>query len=97
MLIDRSGENRVATTDPASRKIFLSRELHGAFLRKVLSHELGHVAMVSYGLLPDIHRMSYPRDWIEIEEWICNFIADYGQENASLVTSLLGDVGNQNL
>ncbi len=96
MLVDRSGEERVATTDPASQMIFLSKELHGDFLRRVLSHELGHVAMISYGLLSDIHRMSYPHDWVEMEEWICNFIADYGQENASLVMSFLEEAGNQN-
>lgn len=77
-LVDRTGELRVATTDPVSRTVFLSNDLQGDFLKRVLLHELGHVAMISFGLLTQIHRMTKPRDWIEMEEWICNFIADYG-------------------
>lgn len=78
MLVDRTGELRVATTDPRLRTVFLSTELEGAFLYRVLFHELGHCAMISYGLLKDIHRMVHPNHWIEAEEWICNFIADFG-------------------
>lgn len=35
--------------------------------------------MFSYDLLPQIHRLVDPVYWIEVEEWVCNFIADYGQ------------------
>lgn len=79
-LIDRTNIPRVATTDPLTHTIYLSNELRGDFLEKVLLHELGHAIMISYNLLEDIHRMSNPRNWIDIEEWICNFIADYGKK-----------------
>ncbi len=90
-LADRTGEQRVATTDPLTHTVYLSRSLHGEFLRRVLSHELGHVTMISYNMLDEIHRMAHPRYWIEIEEWICNFIADYGLDNFRLVDQILQD------
>lgn len=77
-LIDRTGTYRVATTDPNTYCIYLSNELEGPFKRTVLMHELGHCAMFSYGLLREIHTMVNPRYWYDAEEWICNFIANYG-------------------
>lgn len=79
MLMDRTGTQRVATTDPRLGTIFLSTELEGSFLLRVLIHELGHCALFSYGLLEHIHRMVHPYYWIEAEEWVCNFMADYGR------------------
>lgn len=78
LLIDRSGELRVATTDPITKCVYLSDKLSGPFLKRVLIHELGHCALVSFDLLDDIHRMVKKRYWIEAEEWVCNLIADYG-------------------
>lgn len=90
-LIDRTGSRRVATTDPDTLCIYLSDELKGAnsFLRTVLVHELGHAAMFSYGLLPAIHSFVKPDQWIEAEEWVCNFIADYGDGIFNIANSIL--------
>lgn len=77
-LVDRTNTYRVATTDPKTLCIYLSNELYGSFLKHVFVHELGHCAMWSYNLLDDIHQMVKPQYWIDVEEWICNFIADYG-------------------
>ena len=77
-LIDRTGQLCVATTDPITRTVYLSRRLQGDQLRTVLLHELGHVAMISYEMLGEVHQMSNPRYWIDMEEWICNFVADIG-------------------
>lgn len=77
-LVDRTGRLRVATTNPANRTISLSVALTGDFLMTVLIHELGHCALWSFGLLEQIHRMVYPEYWVEMEEFICNFLADYG-------------------
>ena len=89
-LMDRTGNLRVATTDPDTRIIFLSNDLSGSFLEKVLVHEIGHCALFSFHLVDDIHRMVRPEYWIEAEEWICNFIADYGQIIYSTAYSYLG-------
>lgn len=80
VLIDRTGKHTVACTDPITKRIYFDQSLSGAFLRKVFLHELGHCALVSYNLLDYIHRMVRPEYWIEAEEFLCNFIADYGLE-----------------
>lgn len=91
MLMDRTLVQTVATTDPQSKTVYLSDRLYGDFLNRVLLHELGHCAMISFGLLSDIHRMVRPECWIEAEEWICNFIADYGLQIFSAAYHILGD------
>lgn len=91
MLIDRTGETRVATTDPVTRCVYLSDELCGDFKTTVLLHELGHCVMFSYGLLRDIHAVVDPEYWIEAEEWVCNFIADYGREVFQIVYEQFGE------
>ena len=80
MLIDRTGRLCLATTDPKTSTVYLSNSLAGPKLRTVLLHELGHCAMFSYDLLSEIHSVVDPSKWIEAEEWVCNFLADYGDE-----------------
>ena len=91
MLVDRTGRVTVATTDPGTLTVYILRYLDGAFLSRVLIHELGHCAMFSFGLLDDIHRMVHPRYWLEVEEWVCNFIADYGMTIFDTAYAILGD------
>lgn len=90
MLVDRTKNLRVATTDPVSKTIYLSNQLYGNFLIKVLVHELGHCAMVSFGMIEQIHRMVKPEYWINAEEWICNFLADYGFGIFSIAFATVG-------
>lgn len=77
-LMDRTHSYKVATTDPRDRTIYISEDIGGDFLARVVIHELGHCAIFSFDLLRDIHRMVKREYWIEAEEWTCNFIADYG-------------------
>lgn len=91
MLVDRTGVLTVATTDPITLTIYISNELSGEFLTHVLIHELGHCAIFSFDLLIDIHRMVKPEYWIDAEEWVCNFIADYGTQIFNTAYSILGD------
>ena len=35
--------------------------------------------------------MVHPRYWLEAEEWVCNFIADYGMKIFSIAYNILGD------
>lgn len=93
-LVDRTGLKRVATTDPGTRCVYLSRVLNGDFLRTVLVHELGHVTMFSYGLLDILHTYVYPEYWIEAEEWVCNFLADYGEIIRKIAEQLLRDMSS---
>lgn len=91
MLIDRTGRKTVATTDPKTKTVYLSSTLQGPFLVKVLLHELGHCVMISYDLLRYIHDVVYPDKWIEAEEWMCNFIADYGFQIFSAAYKIVGN------
>lgn len=90
MLVDRTGMLTVATTDPSTLTIYISNAIHGSFLTRVVIHELGHCAIYSFNLLDDIHRMVYPDMWIEAEEWVCNFIADYGMSIYEAAYDILG-------
>lgn len=89
-LIDRTGDLKLATTDPKTHAVYISSELYGDMLNRVLTHELGHCAIFSYDLLDDIHSVVPLDYWIDAEEWVCNFIADYGFKIFSVVHSVLG-------
>lgn len=78
ILEDRTGRMTVATTDPSILTVNLSSDLKGDFLMTVLIHELGHCALWSFGFIDYIHSMTYPEYWVEMEEFMCNLLADYG-------------------
>lgn len=91
ILVDRTGRLTLATTDPETLTVYLSEELTGEELNRVLVHEMGHCALYSFDLLKTIHRMTYPAYWIEAEEWVCNLIADYGMQIFSAARHVLGE------
>lgn len=90
-LVDRTNVLRVATTDPVDHVVYLSQSLKGDFLTRVLIHELAHCAMISFDLIEEIHKMVYPEYWIDAEEWVCNFIADFGLTILNTGHSILGN------
>lgn len=90
MLMDRTGKRALATTDPKTHRVYISKDLYGDLQIKVLLHELGHCALTSFHLLDDIHRMVKPEYWIEAEEWACNLIADYGFKIFGTAFNVLG-------
>lgn len=92
LLVDRTNRLTVATTDPRARRVYLSWNLSGPFLSRVLVHELSHCAMISFGLLKKIHQMVRPEYWLEAEEWICNYIADYGRGILYIADQILYNV-----
>lgn len=89
-LVDRTGRLTVATTEPQSRLICLSKELTGERLTRVAVHEMAHAAMVSFGLLDDVAAFARPEKRIEAEEWCCNLIADYGLTVLRTAYALVG-------
>ena len=91
ILVDRTGSLTVAVTDSDSMTIYLSNQLSGSFLNRVLIHELGHCVMYSYGLVNEIHRMCKKRYWIEMEEFCANLLADYGNQIFGLAYAILGN------
>ena len=72
------GSVTVGMTDWYKRTVFISKALHGPFLRKVFIHEICHVACFSYDIKIDI----------EQEEFLCDFVATYGEEIFRVVDEL---------
>ena len=58
--------------------------LSGEFLRKVITHEVCHASMFSYGIFVDI----------ETEELICDFIASNGREIFEIADELFRVIKN---
>ncbi len=89
-LLSRTGLT-VGTTDPNTLCIYISEELTGELKKRVIAHEMGHAACFSYNLIPQIRTCCYPDKYIDMEEFICNFVADYGEMIFSLTYDILGD------
>lgn len=77
-LVDRTGLRCLATTDPDEMTVWIDESISGDMLDRVLVHEIGHCVIWSYDLIGELHRMVRPSHWVEAEEWVCNFVADYG-------------------
>lgn len=73
------GSITVGVTDWNERCIYLSNALYGAFLRRVMAHELCHCFCFSYGV-------SMP---IEEEERLADWISLYGTELVYLLDDLI--------
>lgn len=68
----------VGVCDFSTRCIYLCDGLYGAFLRKVFIHEVCHSAVFSYSIKLDINQ----------EEFLCDFIASFGDEIFAIVDEL---------
>lgn len=78
-LLRRSdGSITVGVADGGTNCVYLSNFLRGSFLRKVFIHEVCHVAVFSYGISLTL----------EQEEFLCDFIATYGDEIFAIVDDL---------
>lgn len=89
MLIDRTGTSTLATTDPTQYKVFISNQLSLEQFYIVLAHEVAHCMIISEHLTDDIHRMVRPEYWFDAEEWLCNYLVDYGISILGIVNRLL--------
>ena len=76
------GSITVGVTDFPQRTVFLSNLLKGAFLRKVMAHELCHCFCFSYDLTFDI----------EEEERMADFMATYGEELIFLLDDVMRNI-----
>lgn len=90
-LVDRTNQLCLATTNPVNHTIYIANDLTDQMYFKVLIHELGHCALVSFNLLNDIHRMVKREYWLEAEEWACNFLANYGFRIFQTAYTLMGN------
>lgn len=77
-----NGSFTVGVTDKTTHCICLSNRLVGGFKRKVLIHELCHAVCMSYNIhIP-----------LEQEEFLCDFVATYGDEVFDIVDMMVGEI-----
>ena len=82
ILVDRTGKRTIACTNPSTKTIYISSDIKDAeLLRSVLIHELTHAAMVSTGFVEGIGS-------VDLEERICNFIADNAENILNLADTI---------
>lgn len=73
------GSYTVGVTDRNTMTVYLSDKLKGAFLNKVLTHEICHCAVFSYGIEMDIRT----------EEIVADYISLFGREIIKKADSVL--------
>ncbi|MCD7724322.1 MAG: SprT-like domain-containing protein [Clostridiales bacterium] len=76
------GSLTVGMTDLPTQTVYLSENLYGVFLRKVLCHELCHAFCFSF----DIHMP------IEQEEFMADWISLYGADLIYLLDDLMQNI-----
>lgn len=78
-LFRSDGSQTVGMTDWNTRTIYLASNLQGAFLERVLCHELCHCFCFSHNIKMDIQQ----------EEFLANWISLYGRDVIELLDELL--------
>lgn len=81
-LMRSNGTMTVGMTDNNQKCVFLSKGLRGAFLRRVLAHELCHCFCFSYNIYMPIEEEERLADWISL----------YGTELIYLLDDLMNTV-----
>lgn len=77
-----AGTYTVGACDRNDYTVYLSEDLQGEFLRKVLCHELCHCAIWSYGI--ELTEQE--------EELLCDFVATYGRDIYALTDNIFGAI-----
>jgi hypothetical protein len=89
-LIDRTGEPRLATTDPRSRTISISETVQPPLLDRVLLHEIAHAITMSWGLLPRMRSEATRGDMTGLEEWSAQLFENHAIEAIEAAREVLG-------
>jgi len=78
ILMNNDGSYTLGVTVPENRTIYLSNELYGKDLDKVLSHELFHAEMISRGVYIPIY----------IEEALADIVSDHYMEAIDITNNV---------
>lgn len=79
------GTMTIGMTDWNTKTIYLDKHLSGAFMEKVLCHELCHVICFSYNIYMNEDQ----------EEFLANWISTYGRQVIELLDNMLGQTHNR--
>ena len=89
-LIDRTGTRRLATTDPRTKTISISRDVQPPLLDMVTLHEVAHAVTLSWELLPRMRREVMRGDIIGVEEWAAQLVENHALEAVRAASEALG-------
>ena len=89
-LVDRTGVERLATTDPTTRTVRISSAVEPPLLDRVALHEAAHVMSIAYGTLIPLREILPERLWVPVEEWAAREVEANGIEAAELASRMLG-------
>ena len=90
LLIDRTGSLRLATTDPDTRTIRISRSVIPPLLDMVMLHEATHAITISYGLTDSLRALMTWDLQVFMEEWSAELLEKHGIEAAVIASRALG-------
>lgn len=89
-LIDRTGGEKLATTDSNDMFIYILDTLTPPMLDKVMLHEVSHAVTVSYGLLDSLRSVLPRYLWVDVEEWAAQLLENHALESSRLASEALG-------
>lgn len=89
-LVDRTGTERLAVTDPSTFAVYVNRRLVPPLLDRVMLHEVAHAITVSWGLLPRVRKDALSGDLAGVEEWAAQLIENHAMEAVEAATEALG-------
>lgn len=89
-LIDRTGSEKLAVTDPADLAVYVNGNLVPPLLDKVMLHEVAHAVTVSWNLLPRLRSKVPPESWVDAEEWSAQLMENHALEVVQAAIRSLG-------
>ena len=89
-LTDRTGTERLATTDPMTREVYVNERVVPPLLDRVMLHEVAHAITVSWGLLPDVRAYTQRGDSTGVEEWSAQLVENHAMEAVKAASEALG-------
>jgi hypothetical protein len=89
-LVDRTDMERLATTDPSARVVWLRDDLVPPLLDRVLLHEVAHAVTLSWGLLGGLRSAAPRSSWVPLEEWAARLVESHAIETVDAAASALG-------
>lgn len=89
-LVDRTGSQKLATTDPTTRTVSVRADLEPPLLDQVALHEAAHVVATAHGMLPTLRATVDERYWVPAEEWAAKAMELHGIEAVDIASKMLG-------
>lgn len=89
-LRDRTGTERLGTTDPYNRVICIRSDLTPPMLDRVVLHEVGHAVTLSWGIVAEMRSMGALGDLDALDEASAQLIENHSLESLEIAKSILG-------